>query len=539
MTGSDVTAVLTLTRSMAAERGWVQVGDFLAGLPVEGDDSVAVFEGEGVDATSLADWIAAVVGGAQVSARPLEPLRDDPAVALAANRVVMAFECGRLLKAEEVDAATQILSRPPESYAIVYVGAEAIRDLDELNLIERGIWQTLVGEPGVRWGGQDLAERRCLLWSQAEAADAIAGRIARDGRLLQEWLRSPLTASEELASLRADHALHLAEQEIAARGSDVRAGNPAAGAARLQAVRLSLETLHRRLLQRLDDDAVSVERQVTSSLELLEQDLLRDVRIRLERKGNRLSRDDDVRQDVLAAIRDGIDGWRAKTAATIMRRARQSHDESTELLDDVDWDLVNAVSAAHGDASYPDVIIERIRTPAEVTLTIGELAGPDLPTSSTPGGRGPALRIVGCGAGLAIVAAVFTPLGIGPVVSVGAMGAVGGGLANRYVVGASERRAATDYAQAAVSRVISSMLTTVREQLREATTAVRRTVAADFRAIEDALHTAALKEAATAAGPRSPADSGRAEGSSDEAQLAALKRQLAQARTGPAAGGEQ
>jgi hypothetical protein len=175
MTGSDLTAVLTLTRSMAAERGWVQVGDFLAGLPVEGDDSVAVFEGEGVDATSLADWIAAVVGGAQVSARPLEPLRDDPAVALAANRVVMAFECGRLLKVEEVDAATQILSRPPESYAIVYVGAEAIRDLDELNLIERGIWQTLVGEPGVRWGGQDLAERRCLLWStRRKTASGVA-----------------------------------------------------------------------------------------------------------------------------------------------------------------------------------------------------------------------------------------------------------------------------------------------------------------------------------------------------------------------------
>jgi hypothetical protein len=546
MTASSVTTVLERTRSLAAERGWAGVSDFLSGLPAESDDSVLVLPAEGVRAEPLADWIAAAVRDVQVRTGPLEPVRDNPAAALAANRVVTVFQCGRLLNVEGVDAATEILSRPAASYAIVFVGAEAIRDLDELDLIERGIWQALVGEPGVRWGGQDLAERRCLLWSQAEAADAVAGRIARDRRLLEEWLQSPIAPSEALAGHRAAYALLLAERESAAAAAEVRADDPSARAARLRAVRDSVESLHRRLLYRLDDDAGLVERQITSSLELLQQDLLRKIRIRLEQKGNRLWRDGDVRQDVYAVIRAGIDGWRAETAAAMLRRAQQTGNETSELLDGVDWDLVNDVSAARGGASYPDIILQRIGASAEVALTIDEpMAGPDLPAPGAPGGWAPKLRIVACGAALAAVAAVFTPLSVVPVVAVGAMGAVGGGLVNRYADAASGRRAAMAYSQTAVSQAISSVLATVREQLREATMPVRRAVAADFRAIEDMLHTAALQEVAPAAtmpGRQPPAEGERTEDTSDEVQLAALRQLLIHARAEPpgaATDGEQ
>src|SRR5580765_6238430 len=101
MTASDITAVLATTRSMAAERGWTRVGDFLSHLPAEGDDSVLVLEGEGVRAEALTDWIATVLRGARVTAGPLDPLRADSAVALTVNRVVVVFQCGRLLTAEE------------------------------------------------------------------------------------------------------------------------------------------------------------------------------------------------------------------------------------------------------------------------------------------------------------------------------------------------------------------------------------------------------------------------------------------------------
>jgi hypothetical protein len=538
MTTNDVTAVLSLTRSMAAEREWTQVGDFLSGLPAEYDDGILLLEGEGVGAESLTDWIAAATHGAPISTGPLEALTANPAAALAANRVVMVFRCGRLLTAEGVDAATEVLSRPPESYAIVFVGAEAIRDLSELNLIERGIWQALVGEPGVRWAGQDLAELRCLLWSEAEAAEVVAGRIARDRALLEEWLRAPVASSHELAVLRADHALQLAEQEIAAGSSDGNAEEPAVRGARLRAARVSLEALHRRLLRRLDDDTASLERQVTSSLELLQQNLLRNVKAQLEREGNRLRLDDEMRQEVHAVIRHGLEGWRADTEADLLRRARQTGDETSDLFDGVDWGLVNDVSPARGVGSYPGVILEHVRTLGMVDIPVDEpTAGPSLLAPSAAGTWAPVLRIAACGAAFAAVAAVLTAPAIVPVVAAGALGAVGGGLVNRYLGTASTRRAAMDYAQAAVSRAIGGALATVRGQLREATMPARRAVAADFRDIENALHKAALQElasTATMAEPRPAAANRPAEDYSDRARLAALRQQLAQARTGSA-----
>jgi hypothetical protein len=533
MTTSSITAVLERTRSLAAECGWAGVSDFLSGLPGGTDDHVLVLAAEGVRAGPLTDWIASEVRGGQVSTGPLEPVRDNPAVALAANRVVTVFQCGLLLNVAGLDAAAGIMPRPAASYAIVFVGAEAIRDLGELDLIERGIWQALAGEPGVRWDGQDLAERRCLLWSQAEAADALAGRVARDRRLLQDWLRSPVVPSEALAGERATYALLLAERENAAAAAEVRAGDSPAHAARLQAVCDSVESLHQRLLRRLDDDAALVERRITSSLELLERDLVREIRTRLEQRGNTPWRDGDVRREVQAVIREGINGWRAETAADMVRRARQTGEETSELLDGVDWDLVNDVSAAHDGASYPDVILQHIAVPAEVALTIDDpAAGPDLPARTAPGGWAPTVRIVACGAALAAVAAIFTPLSAIPVAAVGAAGAVGGGLVNRYAGAASGRRAATAYGQAAVSQTITSVLATVRGQLRKATMPVRRAVAADFRAIEDTLHTAVLQQTAPAAAipGRQPAEGKTGEEASDEARLAALRQLLVQAR---------
>jgi hypothetical protein len=535
MTMNDVTAVLSLTKSMAEEREWTRVADFLSDLPAEDDNGVLVLTAEGIDARTLVDWIGAAVRGAPLSTGPLQPMKDNPTAALAANRVVIVFQCGRLFKAEEVDAANEILSRPPMSYAIVFVGAEAMQDLHELNLVERGIWQVLVGEPGVRWAGQDVAERRCLLWSEAAAANAVADRIARDRALLEQWLRSPVAPSQALAGLRADYALQLAEQEIAATASDVPVEESAARAARLRAVRVSLETLHQRLLRRLDDDAASVERQITSSLELLQQRLIRDVGVRMEREGNRL-RLGDVRQDVDRMIRESMDGWRAETVAAIERRARETGDETNDLLDDVDWNLINDVSPAPGGASYPDVILVDLRTQGEVDFANDEpTAGPVLPVQSAPSPWVPVIRMAACGAGFAAVAAVFAAPAVTPIVAAGAVGVIGGGLVNWYIGTVSDRRAATVYAQAAVSRAIGSALTTVREQLREATMPTRRAVAADFRDIERALHAAmlqALAPTATAPGRQPPADPGRAGDSSDAPRLAALRQRLTQAQAG-------
>jgi hypothetical protein len=166
-----------------------------------------------------------------------ESQADDPAVGLCANQVVVALACSRLITREGVATAATVLARPASSCAVVFVGAEAVTALGTSRCSAGGIWQVVVGDPQISWSGQDLTERRCLLWSAANVGTSVRQNVERNMALLARWLDTTVGDREEMDRLRAGHALELARRAATEVANETgRAGGP--GGAHVSAHRL-------------------------------------------------------------------------------------------------------------------------------------------------------------------------------------------------------------------------------------------------------------------------------------------------------------
>src|ERR1700722_17488611 len=139
-------AVLTQLGAIASERHWAEATEFISLLPAA--NQVLIEQAGDVNAAPLADWIAALLPGVPVTTVPLEATAGVPGTGLSADKIVAVFRCGQFLTPASVDAARQIMARPPGSYIVVFVGAEVIQGPEDLRIVERGVWQALVAKDG-------------------------------------------------------------------------------------------------------------------------------------------------------------------------------------------------------------------------------------------------------------------------------------------------------------------------------------------------------------------------------------------------------
>ena len=417
--------------------------------------------------------------------------------------------------------------RPAESYAIVFLGADVLRDADELGLAERGIWQTLAGEPDVRWAGQDLADHRCLMWAEAlEEGHFLSGRIERDGQILKQWLRAPVADGDALAAQRANHVLELAEQETSLAAGAAQAERFQDESARFRDTQRLLQELKPRLFSRLDAQAAQLDQDITSSLDQLRGHMLRQIHDRIRLRGDVLWNDAQLRPEIEDVVRQGMDNWREEIAATLEGRWQQAVDAAVSLFRGVDWEPVNAATAGR-EVTYPDAILVHLRAGGNAGLEIGDgvvRAGPTgLPD---PDPRGRVFWMAASGAALAAVAALVAGPALVPVAAAGAAGAMGGRLAERHFGARSNHQAAEERARADVSHALSRARDAARSQIRSAFGSARQAMLVDFRMLDDELHIALLQQAAgpaTGTGPTS-ADT-------DQAKVAELRRRLDSALT--------
>lgn len=231
-------SVLAGIRALAAERNWAPVRAFLDTLAPLGDRAILVAAAPGVDPAPLVAWLSAADLGAHCHLASLTQLAEDPGLGLAINRVVVVLKCDDLLMPSSVAGARTVLARPSRSYAVLLIGVEVIDTRADLAVVERAIWQALLGPEGEDWAGQDLSARECLMWADpadpvdgdvADRAgqdgvdravpDFLAERVARDRALALNWLLAEVRLLPELQRARAAHALGLAR------------GQPAAGSA--------------------------------------------------------------------------------------------------------------------------------------------------------------------------------------------------------------------------------------------------------------------------------------------------------------------
>jgi hypothetical protein len=292
---SAAQTVLAEVSALAAGQSWFPVTEFLGALSASTDRGILVAAGLGVDPGPLVAWIAAQDDRASCEVTDLEQLQENPGLSLAANRVVVALPCGDLLMPGTVSAAGAVQQRPAGTFAIVLAGAEVIESPEELEMIERAIWRVLIGPEGVDWAGQDLAAHHCLMWSGAEASVTMSGRLARDHALLREWLAGEVRAPDDLEQARAAYALDLTA-ELASQEQAVPPAYAGVGPDQVWRLREDVNGLHRELLRRLADDAGAIERQLTASLAMLEQDLLHDVEAYLSQHQKELSDPAALRQ---------------------------------------------------------------------------------------------------------------------------------------------------------------------------------------------------------------------------------------------------
>jgi hypothetical protein len=521
--------LLAQAGSIAAERGWTAVTDFISSLSAT--DEILLFEAEDVDAGSLADWIAGEAGS-PVTIAGLEGLAGDFAAGLYTDRVVVAFRCGKFLTLSQIEAAQQLMQRPPGSYAIIFTDADVVQDENDLNILERGIWQTLVGNPDIRWAGQDLAEYWCLLWGEPRPGGFMADRLERDKRMLREWLLPPDGARAGLAALRAGHAVDLAERAAALTGPALTgpAATPRAESAGLRGAQKSLEELRRQLLKQLDADASYLDSEIEASLDEVRRQTRAAIARRVRQHGDASWTDQELGREIEGVVRLALDTWHEEIAATARERGRATQEAARKLLGGVDWELIDSVrddGDGDGDGGYPDLILTHIGILSQAVPAIGERpAAASLSSLPKPDARTTVVRVTASGAALAAVAAIIAWPAVVPVLAAGAAGAVGGSLLDRRLDTRSNHQAAEALAADAVNQAVNVMLDAAREQVRSGARSGRQALTADFRNLDDALHAAALRQAGRWAAARlSPGAAGpTAAAGSDQARVAELRR---------------
>jgi hypothetical protein len=528
--------VLAEVAALAAGHGWAAVTEFTDAVPAPGSRDVAILAAEGTDPGPLAAWAARRAsetdgpdsdadGPRATPLAALEPLAERPWLALPPTRVLVVLRCGQLLTADTAAAAAAVLERPAGTYRIALTGAEDLGSAADLATVERGLWRVLLAPDGAEWHGQDISAHGCLLWSDQDVAAPLTERVTRDTTDLRRWLAGPAPVPPDLDRDRAACAVSLALSSLDERQQAATVAEPVTAAATANTRRLTdlaaeARGLHARLLARLAADAETTERQVLASLQVLEQDL-----VAAGPAGRTLAPDQ---------ARRAVEQWAAETELVVVRRYRSGADQARELLDRVDWDLVNQVAPHPGGHRYPAALVAPIAPSAGGALPAGAVPPGDVAAAAGPGtspardlgsvlgGVSPG-ALVTAGVGAAALGLLGLPLL--PVAGAAALGIAGGSLYERRHRADEERKRAQQVAQATVPGAIANAAALTQAALRDHAASVGAAVDAEFTTLEQSLE-AAADRARQAARPQ--AAGAFASGGELRPRLAALLSQLAE-----------
>jgi hypothetical protein len=517
--------VVAEVAALAASHGWTNIAEFVAAIPGPNDPDVTILAAQGTDSGPLAAWIEEQGGaGTPVSAHAsvLEALAAEPARALLPNRVLVALSCGRLLTADTAAAAAAVLARPAATYRVLLTGAEGIRGSGELAAIERAVWRVLLAPDGAQWRGQDIAARGCLLWTDAATQGELRDRIAGDVAALRGWLAGPVAVLPDLERQRASTAVALALDALRTQAA-AAADGPRDAAADLdtrQLADLAVEVrgLHARLLNRLDSDASTTERQVLALLDGLRQDLITAA---ASERG--LDRDQPARR-----VRE----WLTQADQVVGQQSVRTQADARHLLELADWDRMNQVVPSPGGCRYPDVILDELG-PQVSSLPPGTVpAGGVQPRAGraresvldTLDMRTVAIAVVG----VALAERIGLPRV--PIVAAAAATVLGGSVQRSRRRADEAQRQAEQAARASVGEWTANAGSAVLEALRGQASARRTAVDLRFTTLERALD----ERAERAERARQAAKATSAADTDEGTRLAALLGELAEPQATPA-----
>lgn len=480
MTIDEPRVVLDELKSMAAEQGWTQVTSYLARVEIS-DRQILVAYAPEVPPDSLATWLQRRDVAATVTIAELDTLAADPGPALAADRVVIALRCGDLLMPATIAGAAAVMERPAGSYAIVLTGAERIKGESDLAAVMRAAGGALLGQEGAA----HRVGRGLLLWTEDAVPDFLARRIDENTTSLAQWLMRSPARSAELIAQRTSHALALATEaeEAAHTAAATRSAEQEGAQGRQQpALRAAVTSLHARVLDHLEAAAASLTRELRASLDTMRHDLVGDIRSAARGQDRRVME---------SMITRRMTRWSEDTAQLIRVRQGQSRRHATELLDVIDWTLVNDIALPPDGRRYPDPIVQSFTR--DQPGIPPHRHGFTLPPSGPPQGPAwaPVLRTATVGG--VVTATALTVLGVALAPAVGAA-AVGVAAATAFGAmrnpGAERRQAEMTAIDTAIRDELSGLMSVVSEELQASSGKLRAATDMEFTALERSLATA-------------------------------------------------
>jgi hypothetical protein len=509
MNTDEPRAVLAELAGLAARHDWAHVSGFLAELDAADGREILVASAPGVHPRPLGDWLRYRSGSAPVRTTDLDGLVANPGPALASGRVVIALRCGDLLMPPTIAGAAVIRRRPAGSYAIVLTGADLIQTESDLATAQRAVSGALLDQAGAGRTGRGL-----LLWSDAGVAPFLAERIAADMAELERWLAAGAAPSAGLDLPRAVHALALAEEDNAAAPAP-QSGTGAEHARVLPALRSSVASLHTRVLDHLDAEAASLVRELRASLDTVRHELLRDIRAHAGSPDPRWAG---------TLVTQRLSRWCEESDRLIAARQAQSGQHATELLDVIDWPLVNQLAPG---GRNPESITQLL-APGQHRVPYDSRFTPPAAAPAPGTAWGPALGTAAVGGVVTAAALAIMGVALVPVIGAAAAGVAAATLvgARRGPVAGRQQTAATAL-DTAVRDELSKLASAVSAQLDADAATVRATADARFTELERAL--AAAEEQARQV--HDGAMNSQAEASE---QLAGLRSRLATGAASPA-----
>jgi hypothetical protein len=378
---TDLRSVLAELTERAERRGWAAVSAFVALLPADDDRRLTVLSGERSGADTFLEWLAGLDDVPELVSGPLTQDGDDSGGGmLTPRRVLAVLRCATPIAPPDLAALRTLRQRPHGSYLVVFVGAEQAATADELDLLERGIRRSVPTLPGDAAYGP-LAERGIALWASDPAAE-VAQRLTADRARLLGWIQGdPAGDTTELARVRAEHAVTLAELALAAAPHPGRdSAHPDDEGTRLRRLRAHLLKIHPAVLQRLDAEIGLLRSDIEASFATVRAEIT-DSTAQLAQTGavdHSVAGRQRVDEHVLTLLRH----WSGQCENDLRDGAKAVADGVARLLqsDAVDWELANQV-VPRPSGSYPHHLVAAAdglaRWPDAGTLT---RSGPPAPS---------------------------------------------------------------------------------------------------------------------------------------------------------------
>jgi hypothetical protein len=282
--------------------------------------------------------------------------------AITADRVIALIPVGQFLDATQYEQLQQlVLARPSNTFRIVLTAAQTV-NAETFTRSEAGLRHLL--QPSNQCGSRfdDGSSERFLFWMETPDQTSLADRLERDRDSLLSWLKRPLPddVRETLSKFQAWAMLECLDQKVPVPPEESRPERR-----RISRLTEQLRDCRRRVLEVLERGLANVERELTTSLNTLQQDLLLDVRKQLD-KVSRKVKVDQVREDVIESIQTKLRDWNDKARKTLASRADELARDTEVLLQGNDWQLLNELCASRGiSEQYPRELEVLLQLPKE------------------------------------------------------------------------------------------------------------------------------------------------------------------------------